>query len=184
MGLCASRNRRSPTSAWPPSPLSRAKLETEEEKDVFRRLLKGAAGVYMFQEDHGFYIDQGSTACLRIAVIACGKRLYRRGLLKSIDDVCWLTFDELREVMDMLCLNEKAAVYHYMALVPALWRSARKTPTSRARPTRRSPSARCRTRYKTRSPSRCSASRTSFCIPRAKKWWPKDSKASQVLPVS
>ena len=97
-----------------------SKLASDEEKAVFNRLLKGATGVYSFQEDHGFYIDQGSTAALRIAVIACGKRLYRRGLVKTIDDVCWLTFSELCEVMDMLVLNEKAAVYHYMALVPAL----------------------------------------------------------------
>lgn len=92
----------------------------EEEKPVFRRLLKAAQGVYMFQEDHGFYIDQGSTAALRYAIVACGKRLYRRGLLADIEDVHWLTFNELRECMDMLCLNEQAAEYHYMALIPGL----------------------------------------------------------------
>jgi pyruvate,water dikinase len=97
----------------------RSKL-SEEEVPVFERLLKGAQGVYQFQEDHGFYIDQGSTAMLRNAIMACGVRLYRRGILKSIDDVMWLNFSELREVMDMLVLNEKAATYHYVALIPAL----------------------------------------------------------------
>lgn len=92
----------------------------EDEKPVFRRLLKAGQGVYMFQEDHGFYIDQGSTAALRYAIIACGKRLYRRGLIEDIEDVNWLTFNELREVMDMLVLNTEPAVYHYMALVPGL----------------------------------------------------------------
>ena len=51
-------------------------------------MLKAGLGVYNFQEDHGFYIDQGSTAVVRNAVIACGKRLYRRGLIELIDDVC------------------------------------------------------------------------------------------------
>ncbi|NLT34463.1 MAG: hypothetical protein GXX83_00980 [Gaiellales bacterium] len=93
---------------------------SEEEKPVFRRLLKAAEGVYMFQEDHGFYIDQGSTACMRYAAMACGKRLYRRGLLKEIDDVMWLSYNELRECMEMLVRNVEAAVYHYAALIPGL----------------------------------------------------------------
>ena len=92
----------------------------EEEKPVFRRLLKAAEGVYMFQEDHGFYIDQGSTACMRYAAVACGKRLYRRGLLEDIEDVMWLNFNELRECMEMLVRNEAAAEYHYAALIPGL----------------------------------------------------------------
>ncbi|NLE75103.1 MAG: hypothetical protein GX604_10825 [Actinobacteria bacterium] len=96
-----------------------AKL-SEEDQQIFRRLLKGAEGTYQFQEDHGFYIDQGSTACMRFAAVACGKRLYRRGLLESIDDVMWLSFDELRECMAMLVRNEEAAEYHYAALMPGL----------------------------------------------------------------
>ena len=92
----------------------------EDEKPVFRRLLKGAQGAYQFQEDHGFYIDQGSSAALRYAIMACAKRLYRHGLLEDLEDVFWLTFNELRECMDLLVLNEKAAVYHYAALIPGL----------------------------------------------------------------
>lgn len=99
-----------------------AKLEGEEEKATFRRLLKAAQGVYAFQEDHGFYIDQGSTAALRNAIIACGKRLYRRNLLEDVEDVNFLTFHELREVMEALVLNEKCARYHYAALIPNLIR--------------------------------------------------------------
>jgi len=99
-----------------------SKLGNDEEVTQFRRFLKAAQRVYQFQEDHGFYIDQGSTATMRNAVIACGKRLYRRKLIPAIEDVCYLTFSELREAMEALVLNEKIANYHYRALVPGLIR--------------------------------------------------------------
>jgi pyruvate, water dikinase len=99
-----------------------SRLETEEEKKNFRKMLKAAQGVYAFQEDHGFYIDQGSTAALHNAVIACGKRLLRRKLLDKIDDVFFLTFHELLEVMEALVYKEEVARYHYQALVPNLIR--------------------------------------------------------------
>jgi len=97
----------------------------EAEKEIFRKLLKAAQGVYAFQEDHGFYIDQGSTAALHNAVMACGKRLFRRGLIASTEDVVYLTFHELVEVMESLVRNEKCAVYHYSALVPNTVRERR-----------------------------------------------------------
>ncbi len=95
-----------------------AKLGDGPDLAEFRRLLKAAQGVYAFQEDHGFYIDQGSTAALRIAIYACGKRLFRRGLLREIEDVFYLTYQDLLEVMEMLEYREEEAVYHYMALIP------------------------------------------------------------------
>jgi len=102
------------------------RLDSDDEVKEFRRYLKAARQVYQFQEDHGFYIDQGSTAAMRNAVIGCGKRLYRRKLIPNVEDVCYLTFDELREVMEALVYNEKIAVYHYLALIPDLIRE-RKT---------------------------------------------------------
>jgi len=96
------------------------RLNDDEKVNEFRRFLKSAQKVYQFQEDHGFYIDQGSTAAMRNAVIACGKRLYRRKLIPSVEDVCYLTFDELREVMEALVYKEKIAIYHYLALIPDL----------------------------------------------------------------
>ncbi len=97
-------------------------LKEEEERRQFRRLLKAAQGVYSFQEDHGFYIDQGSTAALHNAIIACGKRLFRRKLIEQIEDVCYLTYYELVEVMEALVYNEEIAKYHYSALIPNLVR--------------------------------------------------------------
>jgi pyruvate,water dikinase len=99
-----------------------ARLADDAEKETFRHLLKAAQGVYAFQEDHGFYIDQGSTAALRNAVIACGKRLFRRKLVAEVDDVCYLTFQELVEIMEALVYNQEVAKYHYGALVPNLIR--------------------------------------------------------------
>ncbi len=97
-------------------------LEGEEEKRQFQRLLKAAQGVYAFQEDHGFYIDQGSTAALHNAIMACGKRLFRRKLVEQLEDVCYLTYHELVEVMEALICNEEIAKYHYSALIPNLVR--------------------------------------------------------------
>ncbi|MFH1137825.1 MAG: PEP-utilizing enzyme [Pseudomonadota bacterium] len=97
-------------------------LAGEEDRATFRKLLKAAQGVYAFQEDHGFYIDQGSTAALHNAVMACGKRLSRRKLIEKIEDVVFLTFSELVETLEALVYNEKCAVYHYRALVPNLVR--------------------------------------------------------------
>ncbi len=101
------------------------RLSGEEDKNKFRHLLKAGQGVYRFQEDHGFYIDQGSTACMRNAVIACGKRLFRRKLIDNIEDVCLLTFQELVEVLEALVYKENVAVYHYRALIPNLVRERR-----------------------------------------------------------
>jgi pyruvate,water dikinase len=95
-----------------------SRLKDNEEKKEFRHLLKAAKGVYAFQEDHGFYIDQGSTAALRNAIIACGKRLYRRGLIEDPEDANFLTFHEMIETLEGLIDNEPIARYHYGALIP------------------------------------------------------------------
>jgi pyruvate,water dikinase len=97
-----------------------AKIKDEEELKEFKRMLKGAHGIYHFQEDHGFYIDQGSTAMVRKAAIACGKRLFERGLIKQIEDACYLTYHELEEIIEAIAYDDEAARYHYGALVPNL----------------------------------------------------------------
>lgn len=92
----------------------------EEDKAVFEGLLKVAQQVYAYQEDHGFYIDQGSTAALRHTLIACGHRLKRFGLLERADDVFFLTYSELVEILGDLARDEKIGTYHHRALVPPL----------------------------------------------------------------
>jgi pyruvate,water dikinase len=91
-----------------------------EDRKAFRRLLPAAQKIYAYQEDHGFYIDQGSTAALHHALAACGRRLVRCGLLADADDVFFLTYAELAEVLDDLARDEKIAIYHHGALVQPL----------------------------------------------------------------
>ena len=100
-----------------------AEVERElptDDLDEFRRMLAVAQKVYAYQEDHGFYIDQGSTAALHATLMACGRRLQRVGLLGREDDVFFLTYGELHEVLSDLARNEKVAIYHHRALVPPL----------------------------------------------------------------
>jgi pyruvate,water dikinase len=91
-----------------------------EDLESFRRLLPVAQQVYAFQEDHGFYIDAGSTAALHRTLMACGRRLVRFGLLQRAEDVFFLTFSELVEVLGDLARDEKIGTYHHLALVPSL----------------------------------------------------------------
>jgi phosphohistidine swiveling domain-containing protein len=49
--------------------------------------------------DHHFYIDQGSNARLRVVLITIGSRLEREGFLNEPDDVLYLRYDELRQLM-------------------------------------------------------------------------------------
>lgn len=86
----------------------------------FRRFLKAAQQIYAYQEDHGFYIDQGCTAALRDSLMACGRRLQKFALLEAAEDVFFLTFHELVEILDDLARDEKIGAYHHKVLVPPL----------------------------------------------------------------
>jgi pyruvate,water dikinase len=100
-----------------------AAVEQELSPDAlpeFRRLLAVGQKVYAYQEDHGFYIDQGSTAALHVTLMACGRRLQRVGLFERADDVFFLNYAELHEVLSDLARDEEVAVYHHQALVPPL----------------------------------------------------------------
>jgi pyruvate,water dikinase len=92
----------------------------KKELAEFRRFLKVAQQIYAYQEDHGFYIDQGCTAALHYSLMACGRRLQKVGLLARPDDVFYLTFSELVEVLGDLARDEKIGAYHHIALVPPL----------------------------------------------------------------
>ena len=93
---------------------------TAADRLVFERLLPVAQQVYAFQEDHGFYIDAGSTAALHNTLMACGRRLQTFGLLERAEDVFFLTYNDLVEVLGDLARSEKIGTYHHMALVPSL----------------------------------------------------------------
>ena len=49
--------------------------------------------------DHHFYIDQGTNARLRLALIAIGRKLADAGVLADAEDVVFLRYNELRLLM-------------------------------------------------------------------------------------
>ncbi len=91
-----------------------------DDRPAFQRLLAAAQEIYAYQEDHGFYIDQGSTAALHHTLMVCGRKLQSLGLLERDDDVFFLTYTELVEILADLSRNERVAVYHHQALIPPL----------------------------------------------------------------
>lgn len=100
-------------------------LETEKKFSKgqiteFRRFLKAAQQIYAYQEDHGFYIDQGCTAALHDVLMVCGRRLQKFELIDEPGDVFFLTYHELVEVMDDISRDEKIGAYHHMVLVRPL----------------------------------------------------------------
>jgi len=94
-----------------------SKLPPEKQKK-FKKLLDVGRKTYQFQEDHGFYIDGSSTARLHDVAMVCGRRLKQWGLLEQPEDVFFLNFNELEEVMAGLSRNRNAAIYHYRRLIP------------------------------------------------------------------
>ena len=93
----------------------------------FRKFLDAAQKIYAYQEDHGFYIDQGCTAAIHDSLMACGRRLEKLGLLEATDEVFFLTFSELVEILGDLARNEKIGIYHHQVLVPPLVRERKES---------------------------------------------------------
>ena len=91
---------------------------SRDKQEVFKKLLEFGRKIYRFQEDHGFYIDGASTAGLHDVAVVCGRRLSQYGLLERPEDVFFLNFNELDEVMTGLARNRNAAIYHYRRMVP------------------------------------------------------------------
>lgn len=58
-----------------------------------------ARDLWPLKEDHSFYIDQGSTASLRIIIAEMGRRLVRIGALEDVEHVFFLTLDEVRAAL-------------------------------------------------------------------------------------
>jgi pyruvate,water dikinase len=78
--------------------LDRALKTLESDQSKRKKFLEAydrARELWPLKEDHAFYIDQGSTAVLRILIVEMGGRLSRRGILRSQDDVFYMDLDEL-----------------------------------------------------------------------------------------
>jgi pyruvate,water dikinase len=84
--------------------LEAAKREVMEgvEGDARERLqaaLDMSLGMNPLTPDHHFYVDQGTNARLRIAVVAIGRKLVQAGALSDPEDVAYLHYNELRRLM-------------------------------------------------------------------------------------
>ncbi len=91
----------------------------------FEKQLEIGKKIYRFQEDHGFYIDGSSTARLHDVATVCGRRLVKYGLLEKSDDVFFLNYYELAEVMESLSQYRDPAIYHYHRLTLPLIKERR-----------------------------------------------------------
>jgi pyruvate,water dikinase len=98
---------------------------SETDAAEFDRQLDIGKKIYHFQEDHGFYIDVSSTARLHDVAMVCGRRLVQYGLLERADDVFFLNYHELAEIMEGLSQHRNPAIYHYRRMTIPLVRERR-----------------------------------------------------------
>ena len=68
-------------------------------RERLERALELALNMNPLTPDHHFYVDQGTNARLRIAVIAIGRKLVAEGALDDAEDVVYLRYHELRRLM-------------------------------------------------------------------------------------
>ncbi|MBI2864118.1 MAG: hypothetical protein HYX94_06100 [Chloroflexi bacterium] len=65
--------------------------------DQFEMLLGAAQAATMLIEEHTFWLDYGSTYCVRQVLLEFGRRFAAGGAIPAPGDVFFLTLDELRE---------------------------------------------------------------------------------------
>jgi pyruvate,water dikinase len=69
----------------------------EEARGQLQMLL-GAAQQYLpVQENHNFYIDQMNTVLMRLPLLELGRRLTADGSLGEVDDIFFLTVEDIQE---------------------------------------------------------------------------------------
>jgi len=96
------------------------KIPTEEERKKFKRALEAAQKTYPANEDHNFYVEQGTFAAVRRVLLECGKRLSERGIIERADDIFFLTIDELKVAVEDLAYNEGIAIFFHRLRLPQL----------------------------------------------------------------
>jgi pyruvate,water dikinase len=85
--------------------LDEAKRELMEEvtegegRDRLQRALDLSQNMNPLTPDHHFYVDQGTNARVRLVLMAIGRKLVERGDLHDAEDVVYLRYQELRELM-------------------------------------------------------------------------------------
>lgn len=73
----------------------REQIEGVQERKNFEEMLAMAKVHYPLTEDHGYWLDLGCKAALRVVQDAFGNRLKALGVLDGVEDVVFLTVDEL-----------------------------------------------------------------------------------------
>jgi pyruvate,water dikinase len=62
------------------------------------QMFVSAAQAYLpVQENHNFYIDQMNTVSLRLPLLEMGRRLTNAGVINNVDDIFYLTLDEMQD---------------------------------------------------------------------------------------
>jgi phosphohistidine swiveling domain-containing protein len=70
-----------------------------ESRDRLQTALDLSLKMNPLTPDHHFYVDQGTNARLRLVLVAIGRKLVDRGDLHDPEDVMYLRYQELRELL-------------------------------------------------------------------------------------
>ena len=82
-----------------------------EGREKLQQALDLSLNMNPLTPDHHFYVDQGTNARLRLALIAIGRKLADGGVLEDAEDVMYLRYNELRLLMaDQGALDAKELV--------------------------------------------------------------------------
>ena len=86
------------------------KLPGDQEREQFEQMLSACQKTYAFNEDHNFYIEQGTFVGMREIFLAIGQRLVKIGIIENPDDTIFMTRNELLILVQDLSENEDVAV--------------------------------------------------------------------------
>ena len=82
-----------------------------EGRETLQQALDLSLNMNPLTPDHHFYVDQGTNARLRLALMAIGRKLDGAGVLEDAEDVMYLRYNELRLLMaDQGALDAKELV--------------------------------------------------------------------------
>jgi phosphohistidine swiveling domain-containing protein len=96
--------------------LERAKAEVMEgvegdERELLQGALDRSLAMNPLTPDHHFFIDQGTNARLRLAVVAIGRKLTDAGVLADPEDIVFLRYNEVRLLLaDQSALDARELV--------------------------------------------------------------------------
>lgn len=74
----------------------------ESEKEEFLKRLKGAEKAFLVNDDHCFYLDLTAAGYLRLALVKIAELFKNKGLIINIEDIDFMTFDEIISTLGLL----------------------------------------------------------------------------------